>query len=193
MTLNNFHYALSLLETLYGVNLPEEQFEEIALVGFNLIGNKRSRLYRYCTCAHSKEIELPCNAEFLESVTIPCEDWNYSTNDTLDGDPHSADIEQHIEERKHFTEPLHVSGKYVPYERVGNTLYFDKPYGKICILYKGLVLDDDGLPEITDKEAMALATYCAYVTKLKEGLQSNNTNTINLSSTLYNKWTLQCD
>jgi hypothetical protein len=35
-------------------------------------------------------------------------------------------------------------------------------------------LDDDGLPEITDKEAMALATYVAYITKNREGLKTNN-------------------
>jgi hypothetical protein len=48
--LNDFHYGLSLLETMYGINLQEEDYEEIALVGWNLIGNKRSKLYRYSTC-----------------------------------------------------------------------------------------------------------------------------------------------
>ena len=57
-------------------------------------------------------------------------------------------------------------------------LYFDKPHGKINILYKGLVLDNDGLPEITDKEATALATYCAYVIKFKEGIMTNNANIV---------------
>jgi len=55
-------------------------------------------------------------------------------------------------------------------------LYFDKPYGKVNILYRGLILDDNGLPEITDKEALALATYCAYVIKFKEGIKTNNAN-----------------
>jgi hypothetical protein len=49
------------------------------------------------------------------------------------------------------------------------------------VLYRGQVLDDEGLPEITDKEATALATYCAYITKLKEGMSTNNTVMINLA------------
>jgi hypothetical protein len=55
-----------------------------------------------------------------------------------------------------------MSGKYVKYEQVGDKLYFDKPYGLIGILYKGEVLDDDGLPDVNDKEALAIATYVAY-------------------------------
>ena len=45
--MNNFHYGLSLLETLYGITIPEETYEEITLQGWNLIGNKRSKIYKY--------------------------------------------------------------------------------------------------------------------------------------------------
>ena len=55
------------------------------------------------------------------------------------------------------------------------------------------MLDDEGLPEITDKEAVALATYCAYILKYKEGLQTNNPTIIQLSETLRQKWLIQCD
>ena len=180
MTLNNFNYGLSLLETLYGMSIPEEQWEEIALVGWNLIGNKRTRLYRYSTCVSNCEegVQLPCNVDEIEAVTASFEEWNYSTNDTPNGDVNSAFVESYIEHRKAFRDPLYLPGKLIPYERVGDMLYFDKPHGKINILYKGLILDDEGLPEITDKEAMALATYCAYIIKYKEGLMTNNANII---------------
>jgi hypothetical protein len=174
--MNNFHYAMSLLDTLYGINMQEDDFEEIALIGWKLIGNKRTRIYRYSTTVDdcSEGVELPCNVDELEAVTTDFEDWNYSTNDTPNGDINSAYTEEYIEGRKQFRSPLYAPGKFIRYERVGNTLYFDHPHGKIHILYKGELLDDDGLPEITDKEAMALATYCAYVTKFKEGLATNN-------------------
>jgi len=81
----------------------------------------------------------------------------------------------------------------VKYERVGDTLYFDKNYGSILILYKGEVLDDEGLPEITNKEAEAIATYCAYVDKYKEGLITNNGNIIQLADTLKQQWLFKCD
>lgn len=193
--MNDFHYGLSLLETLYGLSMSEENYEETALVGWNLIGNKRTKLYRYSTCITdcSESVQLPCNVDQLEAVTTDFEEWDYSTNDTPNGNINSAFVESYIEHRKAFKDPLYISGKLIPYERVRDTLYFDKPYGKINILYKGLVLDDDGLPEITDKEATALATYCAYVIKFKEGIMTNNANIIQMANMLKQQWNIQCD
>ena len=195
MNLYDFHYAMSLLNTMFGITLQEDMFEEIALTGWNMIGNKRTRLYRYTTSVSSCEegIKLPCNCYEVEAVTTGFEEWNYTTNDTPNGDLHSAFVESYIEHRKDFKQPLYCSGKLIPYERVGNKLFFDRPYGKINILYKGLVADDEGLPQITDKEAMALATYCAYVQKFKEGLRTNNANMLEIANTLKAKWDVQCD
>jgi hypothetical protein len=53
-------------------------------------------------------------------------------------------------------------------------LYFTHNYGKVTILYKGILADEEGLPELSDKEATAIATYIAYVTKFREGLITNN-------------------
>lgn len=195
MNYNDFHYAMSLLETLYGISMSEDQFEEIALVGWQLIGNKRTRLYRFSTFVDncSDGIQLPCNCDQIEGVTTDFEEWDYSTNDTPNGNINSAVIEAYIEGRKAFRDPLYIPGKFIRYERVGNMLYFDRPHGKINILYKGFVVDENGLPEITDKEAMALATYCAYITKFKEGLTTSNNNIIQLANTLKQQWNVQCD
>ena len=193
---NNFHYGLSLLDSLYGMNLNEETYEEIALVGWNLIGNKRARTYRYSTCLQPGQnaLELPCNCDLLEAVTADWEDFQHVDNDSPDARQGSFETEQYIERHKHFQEPLYAKGKFVNYERVGDTLYFqNKSGGRVNILYRGLVLDDDGLPEITDKEAMALATYCAWITKFKEGLATNNTVMINLANNLKQLWQVQCD
>ena len=148
MKLNDFHYALSLLDTMYGIDMSEDDFEEISLVGWSLIGNKRTRLYRYSTCVSNCDegVQLPCNADIIEAVTTDFEEWAYSTNDTPNGDPNSAFVESYIEGRKAFRDPLYASGKFIKYERVGDMLYFDRPHGKVNILYKGLILDDDGLP-----------------------------------------------
>lgn len=193
--LSDFHYAMNLLNILYGITIQEDEFEEIALTGWNLIGNKRTRIYRYKAVVSDceKGIKLPCNCDYIEAVTTNFEDWNYSTNDTPNGNIRSAYIESYIEHRKEYKDPLYASGKFIKYERVNDTLYFDKPYGEINILYKGELLDDEGLPEITDKEAVALATYCAYILKYKEGLQTSNPTIIKLSETLRQKWLIQCD
>ena len=187
---------MSLCQTLYGVDLKEEDYEEIGLVAWNLIGNKRTRTYRYSTCMNDcdeNSIELPCNADLLEAVTTGWEDWKNVSNVTPEGSVYSNMTEQYIEHRKSFHDPLYQSGKFIKYERVGDTLYFDKPYNRVNILYRGVVLDDEGLPEITDKEALAIATYCAYITKYKEGLLTNNSNTVQLANTLKRQWDVQCD
>lgn len=199
MTTNNFHYGLSLCQTLYGMDLKEEDYEEIGLVAWGLIGNKRTKTYRYSTCMNScpgndgYSVELPCNADLLEAVTTGWEDWANVTNDTPNGDINSAWVEQYIEHRKAFNDQLYQSGKFIKYDRVGDTLYFDRPYRRVNILYRGIILDEDGLPELTDKEALAIATYCAYITKYKEGLMTNNPTIIQMANTLKQQWLVQCD
>lgn len=193
--LNPFYYAMTLLNTMFGLTIPEDQFEEIAIVGWNFIGNKRMKIYRYQTDVDSCEqgVELPCNVDQIEAVTTDWEEWNYSTNDTPNGNIYSAFVESYIEHRKAFRDPLYAKGKFIKYERVGNMLYFDRPYGRINILYRGVILDDDGLPEITDKEALALATYCAYIIKFKEGIRTNNANMIKFSQELNRQWLTRVD
>lgn len=193
--MNKFYYALSLLNTLYGIELQEEDFAEIGLVAWNLIGNKRTRLYRYQTCVAdcAQGVALPCNCSELEAVTIPMEEWAYSTNDTPNGDLDSAYVEHYIELRKAFRHPLYQPGKLIRYERVGDMLYFDRPHGPISILYKGIIMDEDELPELTDKEAAAIAAYCAYISKFKEGMMTNNANIIQLANTLKADWYIKCD
>ena len=195
MNLYDFHYAMSLLNTMFGITLQEDMFEEIALGGWGLIKNKRTRLYRYTTSVSSCEegIKLPCNCYEVEAVTTGFEEWNYTTNDTPNGDLHSAFVESYIEHRKMFRHPMYIPGKFIRYELVGDTLYFDRPYGDINILYKGELVDDNGLPRINDKEALALATYCAYVVKYREGLETSNFNILKLAQDLEQKWLKRCN
>ena len=97
--LNSFYYAMSLMETLYGITMSEDEFEEVAIVAFDLIGNKRTRLYRYETCIDSKtkSVELPCNVYTIEAVTTNFEECAHVTNDSSNGDYSSAYIENQIE------------------------------------------------------------------------------------------------
>lgn len=193
--LNPFYYALSLLNTMFGLTMPEDSFEEVAIIGWNFIGNKRLKIYRYETSVDNCEygIELPCNVDQIEAVTTDWEDWDYSTNDTPNGNLYSSFVESYIEHRKNFKDPLYAGGKFIKYERVGNMLYFGKPYGHVNILYRGIVADEEGLPEITDKEALAIATYCAYVLKFKEGIRTNNANMIKFAQELNRQWLTRAD
>lgn len=193
--MNDFNYIYILANQLYGLELEPTDFEELALVAWNLIGNKTVRLYRYYDKVDCIDfsIKLPCNCDIIEAVTYNHEDWNYSTNKTVNGDYNSQFTEQYIESRKLYSDPLYISGKYAKYERVGDRLYFDKDYGQVAILYKGVILDDDGLPQVNDKEALAIATYLAYVTKQKQGWITNNQNLLQEAQYMQQQWLKYCD
>jgi hypothetical protein len=106
----------------------------------------------------------------VEAVTASYEDWERTTNQTDYGDPNSSFVEHAIEAEKFYQSPYYIPGKLLKYEKIGDKLYFTRDYGTVNILYKGILADEEGLPELTDKEAMAIATYIAYILKYKEGL-----------------------
>lgn len=192
--MNNFHYIGVLLNMLYGITLDTEDVEELGLLAWQHIGNKNTRLYKYCTSTDSNlSIQLPCNAEKIEAVTTGYEDWNTTTNISNFGDIKSSIIEETIESQKTNTSPYYLSGKFVKYTRSGDTLYFNQPYEHLNILYKGVLMDEEGLPELSDKEAQAIATYIAYITKFKEGLITNNAAITNQANLLKAQWNQQCD
>jgi hypothetical protein len=72
-------------------------------------------------------------------------------------------------------------------------IYLQEHFDKVNILYKGVVLDDEGLPEITDKEAQAIAAYIAYIIKFKEGLRTSNKASIEFAGTFKAEWGKLCD
>ena len=189
--MESFGYAMFLANQLYNLELLPEDFEDIGLVAWRQIGNKRQRLYRYSAeinCA-TNTVELPCNCDDIEAVTYGFEDWNFVSNTYPNGDAYSSWVEDYIEARKAFENPYYLSGRFVKYERVGDTLYLDGKYkGKIFILYKGTILDDDGLPELTVEEANAIAAFCAYTTKFKEAIKNNNKDMMQFAQVLERQW-----
>lgn len=182
----DIHTALFQAHLLYNVDMGDDDFEEIALIVHKMIGNKNTKLYRYKAKInhHDLSIELPCNFTVLESVNLDFEDWNYTSDTQPDGDWNSSFTEQYVESRKPVTNPLYPRGKYIEYEKVGNKLYFRHNYGHVHILYKGEVLDENGLPDVNDKEINAIATYVAYVYYYKEALQTKNQATLAFANDL---------
>jgi hypothetical protein len=193
--MRSFHTALFQANLLYGIELSEDQFDEYALIAWNLIGNHRVRLYHYIAEVNcdGNYIDLPCNCDIIEAVTNDWEDWNYTSNVLPHGDYETAHIEQYIEARKALMDPLYISGHFVKYERVGDRLYFHKNFGRVHVLYYGQVLDDDGLPELTEEEINAIAAFVAYAVKYKEGIATNNANLLQIANMLKADWAIKCD
>ena len=192
----NFRYALTLAQTLYDVEGDSEDLIEIGLVAHNFIGNKNTQLKKVMLDVNSNDgsVQLPCGVDIIEAVTY-CgpEDWNHTSNIKEDGDVNSLYIENYIEGRKAFLDPHYISGKYVKYRKVGDKLYVNKGLGKVLLLYHELILDEEDLPEINDKEAIAIAEYIAYTVKYKEAIKTNNKNTLQMAQELKQQWLFHCD
>ena len=194
--MQNFHYAISLAQTLYDVEVTDiEQAEEIGLVAYNFIGNHHTHLYQSIEEINEDGyVEIPCNALLIESVTEVChEDWEAYSGIHEYGDMGSMAVEDFIESRKHHLDPLYQSGKFVKYRQEGNRLYFNKTHGRVSILYHGEILDDDGLPYLNDKEAIAIAEYIGYVVKYKEAMRTNNRAALQMATDLKQQWLFHCD
>lgn len=194
--MENFHSALMLANLLYNLEMTPEDFEDIGLLAWNKIGNKRIRLYKYSAIIdpNTLQVELPCDVDIIEAVTLGFEDWNHVTNLTVNGNYNSQFTESYIESRKAFQDPFYISGKYVKFTKIDErTLQFDRDYGTVNVLFKSVLLDDEGLPSINEKEKEAIATYCAYIKKYKEALITNNSNIMQFAQLLEQKWLKACD
>lgn len=193
---NDFHYAITLAQTLYDIEGDTEELEDIGMVAYNFIGNKNTELIKVILPVNCKDnsIELPCDVHLIEAVTYcGAEDWNYTSNTREFGEPESLSVENYIEGSKAFLDPHYISGKFVKYRRAGNKLYINKGLDTVVLLYHRELLDENDLPRITEKEAIAIADYIAYVMKYKEAIRTNNANAFQLAATIKQQWLFHCD
>lgn len=188
--MENFNTAYYLIDLQYGVDLDQDDFEELGLLAWNKIGNKITRLYRIKSKINKEElsIELPCNCDYIEAVTTHSEDAIRTGPLKNAGDYKAANVEAYIEGRKTNKNPLYIGGKYAKFQKIDNKLYFEEDYGTVNILYHGIYVDDEGLPYITETEKNAIACYCALSKKFKEGFSTNNGNIIQMAQLLEQKW-----
>lgn len=192
MKLFNFKSIYPLANTMYGVNLDEEHAEEIALVGLELIGNKHTRLYRYVTDTIDKRIELPCNVDSIESVHLACVDAHILSPSLSSPNVENIITENWIEGSKKGTSPLYTKGKLVSYREEGDTLVFNSDYNNVTIVYHGIIVDDEGLPMITNKEMRALAAYLAFSDLYKQGLSRRDAGLLQASAVPKADWLKLC-
>lgn len=182
MELMNIKSAFSFLNTLYGITIKESDFEEIALNAWELIGNKHTELKEYIGDVEGGFLQLPCDCVEIESVSLPIVDAN-TTGTLIDGlDTDSISIERYIELRPNFDSPYYNEEKLVKYKQAGDKLQFDKDYKNVLVVYHGVIMDENDLPLINDKEMRAIAAYVAYATTYKEGLMKKDGNIVNMAN-----------
>lgn len=182
---------------LYDIDINDmDTLLEIGLVAYNFIGNKNTQLVSEIVNVDRKSglVKLPCKADLIEAITYPnIEDWNQTSNIKNFGDFNSLNVEQYIEKSKQSVDPLYLSGRFVKYRREGNYIYVTENIDQVCVLYHSEQLDEDDLPLINDKEAIAIADYIAYTIKYKEALRSNNSAIFQMAQTIKRQWLIHCD
>lgn len=195
--MNNFKYAITLAQMLYDIDINDmDTLIEIGLVAYNFIGNKNTKLKSEIVRVdpNTGMVKLPCKVDLVEAITYPkSEDWSYTSNVKNFGDYNTLNVEHYIEKSKQTTDPLYTSGKFVKYRREGNYIYVTENIELVCVLYHSEELDEEDLPLINDKEAIAIADYIAYTIKYKEALRSNNSTVFQMAQTIKNQWLIHCD
>lgn len=194
MALHNFNAAYGLAESLYDVTLTENEFEDIALNGWELIGNKHTRLYRYIGNVIKGELRLPCNVDVIESVHVPIPDAQMTSNASDIPYIDSVWTEGYIDFWKMNEDPYYTRGKLIKYDEGDGVLYFTRDYRNVMIVYHGIIVDDEtGLPLLNDKELRAVAAYVAYMSLFKEGIRKRDGNIIQLAQTIKADWLQLCN
>lgn len=195
--MNNFRYAITLAQMLYDIDINDmDTLIEIGLIAHNAIGNKNTSLKAEIVSVDQKSglVKVPCKADLIEAITYPnAEDWSYISNVKNYGDYNTLNIEQYIEKSKQSVDPLYISGRFIKYRREGNYIYVNDKVEQVCVLYHTEQLDEDDLPLINDKEALAIADYIAYTIKYKEALRSNNQAVFQMAQTIKKQWQIHCD
>lgn len=198
MAYRDFNAIYAMANDLYEIKINNPAtFEEIALIGFDRIGNKRLRTYHAVLDVKQDEdgwySELPCNCDYIEAVTLEWgENWQYTSNKYLEGDWNSMYNENYIESRKVNKGILYEPGIFAKYEKVGDTIYFKTPYKKVHLLYRGQLLDENGLPQVTDKEVVAIATFVAMTQTKKEAWKLKDAKLLQFAESLEREWHRLC-
>lgn len=190
----NFYSAQAHLYEFFGIDLPDDSFEEIGLHGWDKIGNKRTRFYKYRGKVVNGFLKLPCNVDIIESVTIDSVDYTKTIDKVAEN--HMRDhVESFIEYNTETDSHSYVSGSLVDYEidyELNGLLFKNCNNHMITVLYKGLIVDENGLPFLNFKEKEAIAIYCAWVHTMKQGMITKDKGTIELAMLLQARWNKAC-
>jgi hypothetical protein len=175
----DFMYGKFLLKSLFGIEIDEGDYIEMAYGIYRDIGNVNLSVYKVgFTVDDTYTVQLPCNVESIEAVTDGVKDtydnafnWdngytagsNYRLPDILGGGRVLNRLTVNSRETT-----LHPSGSFIPYDIEGtignNSLRFSEELLGTSgeIIYRGMVVDNDGNPLLNRKEADAIAYKMAF-------------------------------
>lgn len=157
-----------------------------------MIGNKETRLYRYKADTEHRKITLPCNVDLIEAVYLHGPDSN-NMDSITDYNYYNVNVEYYNDLEKKEMNPFFNKGHLAKYRIEGDSIVFDRDYSNVTIIYHGIIVDDDGLPYLSDKELQAIAAYVAYVDIYKKSLIRRDGNLVNLANVVKADWLRLCN
>lgn len=192
-----FYTAYTQIQSLYGLSLSSDDFETSGIIAWDKIGNKKYRWYKYVVKPQQDHdnswfVDLPCNCDIIEAVTAGYEDYQKTSSMHLPGELQNGWAEDYIEGRKFNTGFGYVPGKFVKYTRENNRLYLSDKFDSINIIYKGVLVDDEGLPSLNEKELDAVAAFCAFVDLRKKAIITKDQSTFSMAQYLEQNWKVLC-
>lgn len=192
-----FKTAYTQIRELYGITLFPDEFESIGLIAWDKIGNERYKWYKYQaepsqTDAGAWYVDLPCNVSLIEAVTADYEDYQKTTPTTIAGNNQNGWIEGYIETRKYNTSFFYSAGKFIKYKLDGSRIWLADRFNVVNVLYKGVIVDEEGLPVLNEVEVDAIAAFCAHVDTFKKALVTKDQSTLALAQILEQKWLKKC-
>ena len=193
----SFNTAYTQAREMYGLELNPDEFENIGITAWGLIGNKEVRLYKYKTIplvddSGAYYVDLPCNCDYVEAITKDYEDYQKTTNQNISGNNQNGWIEGYIETRKFNTNHSYLPGGFIKYTQVGNRVYLSDKFDAIHILYKGVLVDEEGLPYLSESEADAVAAFCVYVDDYKRARVTRDQVQMQFAQISEQKWKQKC-
>lgn len=189
----NFHTAYTYIQTNYGLNIDQLEFESSGMIAYDKIGNKQTEIKEFVGDVVNGELELPCDVTSIEAVFGNFIDSQKTSNKQRWPQVITNYIERYIEYWKYNKSLLYDYGVLLNYQMRENTLLFDKDYKNVLVLYRKQILDEEGFPYINSKEAEAIAAYCAYTDLYKQAIRTRDPNTYQMAQNIKLEWTRLCE
>lgn len=189
----NFHTAYTYIQTNYGLNIDQLEFESSGMIAYDKIGNKQTEIKEFVGDVVNGELELPCDVTSIEAVFGNFIDSQKTSNKQRWPQVITNYIEQYIEYWKYNKSLLYDYGVLLNYQMRENTLLFDKDYKNVLVLYRKQILDGEGFPYINSKEAEAIAAYCAYTDLYKQAIRTRDPNTYQMAQNIKLEWARLCE
>lgn len=189
----NFHTAYTYIQSNYGLNIDQLEFESSGMIAYERIGNRQTEIKGFIGDVINGELELPCDVYSIEAVFGNFPDSQKTSNKQRWPQILTNYIETYIEYWKYNKSLLYDYGALLNYQRRESTLLFDLDYKNVLVLYRKEITDEEGFPYINSKEAEAIAAYCAFTELYKQAIKTRDANTYQMAMNIKLEWARLCD